>query len=425
MCRGVVNVYSCRHREVGQVYLCHKAYAAQRNAGIWASVVYCFTHIEPRRKCGQTATERRYVGEPCWSCKTGISQPLPRSQNPSSSSSFSSLHNFPQQVPLRSSPQPHPQQQQQPSPSSALHVRPRSHSPPSGGVAPQAYMPEPMMTLGPASSCSFSTPSAATSAKDKGKARAVSPHLTRPQPALLISTNTSSSSSSSRGAPTPQVISIPSVSLHSSSARRAPPPSRPPRSPPLSSTSLNAFEPRRPVRPARPPRPHPSQSPFPLPGSSPPGPRGGSRSSSLASDNNNNNNNNNNNSSSSRSIGVPPLTRPRPTFSSGPPRSLPRFAAATSQSQSRSRSHTSHAASATRRPSPLALQPMTHGHGSASGRPQHTRNLRGSSSMSSPASTRHPARHGIVSRISSALRSPKSTESFACAEARRVERGAQ
>ncbi|CAK7226100.1 hypothetical protein SCUCBS95973_006085 [Sporothrix curviconia] len=307
--------------------------------GCWASLVYCFMGVEPRRKCGQTATERRYIGEMCWSCNTGLSQPLPPS-HPSAA------------LPLSSAPQR------------------RSRSPPSGGVAPRAYMPEPMMTMGPSP---YSSTSAAVN-------RAIPPSLARPQPALVIPTP-----SSSRRAPVPQVISIPSVPSRSSPARRA------------------ATAP-----PSRPPRPHPSQSPFPHL-SSAPARRGRSSSSPFASYSN---------GSSSRN--APPLTRPRPTLSVASAPSLPRFASATSQSQSRSVR-----AAPPRQPMTSASAPACMV-GGGSSRAQPAKKTKSPSLILSKAATRPSTRQGLKSRISSALlRSPKSSESFACAEARRVERGSQ
>lgn len=110
MCQGVVNVYSCRHRDIGQVHLCHKARHPNNHSGCWPSMTYFFTGAHPKRQCDATKAERRYHGEPCWTCRTSLSRP-PTSSNP---------------------PKP-------------------SHS------TPRAYKPEPMMRMSKSTSASTST----------------------------------------------------------------------------------------------------------------------------------------------------------------------------------------------------------------------------------------------------------------------------
>ncbi|KJR84554.1 uncharacterized protein SPSK_09628 [Sporothrix schenckii 1099-18] len=75
MCQGVVYVYSCRHRDVGQFHLCHKARHPTNYSGCWPSMVYLFTGGVPKRQCENTKTVRQYHGEPCWTCRTNLSRP--------------------------------------------------------------------------------------------------------------------------------------------------------------------------------------------------------------------------------------------------------------------------------------------------------------------------------------------------------------
>ncbi|CAK7567847.1 MAG: hypothetical protein SEPTF4163_005817 [Sporothrix epigloea] len=356
MCRGVVVVYGCRHKEVSQVYMCKTAFTSQQNSAGWASILYCFTGTEPRRKCGQTETERQFVDEPCLSC----SRALTRSQSLPNSSQLG--------------------------PSASVHL----HSSLSGGVAPRAYMPmpmpEPMMLVGP-------SPSPFTAPRIQGKVKAAHLEPARPQKALLATVP-----SSSRAVPTPTAAPLPP------SGRRSSPPVRPPRSPLSASTSLYPLVAPRPVRP---PRPHPSMSPLPLPGQVAHG-----RSNSLPH--------------IASNSGASQLPRTRPAVASSSSQSLPRYASSTSQSQLRS-SYTS----TPYRPSPLTQRPATIGIApgrAGDSRPQKADKSLGKGSAAKAKftpSTRVAPRHGIVTRISTALRTPKSTDSFACADAHRIERGGQ
>ncbi|CAK7263167.1 hypothetical protein SEPCBS119000_000344 [Sporothrix epigloea] len=343
MCRGVVTVYGCQHKEVSQVHMCQTAYASQNGSGAWASLVYCFTRVEPRRKCGQTVTERRFVDEPCLLCSRAPSRPqsLPdssRSGNP-------------------------------------LSVRP--HPPLSNAVAPRAYKPEPTLT-----GAQSSSPSTATG--KNGKEKVSAPNPGRSGNALLASVP-----SSSRAVPPPKALTSPS------SARRATPPVRP-RRPAFS-------EPFEVPLPVRPPRPPPSLLPLPLTG---PPRMAHSRSNSLPV------------ASSSR--GTPQQARSRPAVATSSSQSLRRYDSPTTQSRLRS------SAATPQRPSPLPLRPVTTGITSgrtSSSRAQKLEKGKGSSAKSSATPTRKVAHVGLVSRISSALRTAKSTESFACVEAHRIERG--
>ncbi|CAK7268390.1 hypothetical protein SEPCBS57363_003069 [Sporothrix epigloea] len=241
------------------------------------------------------------------------------------------------------------------------------------------------MMVGPSSS-PFTAPAI------QGNVEAAYLEPTRPQKALLVTIP-----SSSRVVPTPKAAPLPP------SARRSCPPVRPPRSPLSASTSLYPFVDPRPVRP---PRPHPSLSPLPLPGQVSHG-----RSNSLPH--------------VASSSGASQLPRPRPAMAFPSSQSLPRYASSTSQSQLRS-SYTS----TPHRPSPLTQRPVTTGTapGRASGsRPQKADKGKGTGSAAKTftPSTRTAPRHGIVSRISTALRTPKSTDSFACADAHRIERNGQ
>ncbi|CAK7202736.1 hypothetical protein SEUCBS139899_005463 [Sporothrix eucalyptigena] len=337
MCRGVVNVYGCRHREVGQIHMCNKAYSSQNISGCWPSLVYCLTGIEPRRQCSKTTTDRRYVGEPCWSCSRGLSQPLERS-NPSSPSSSSSPLSLPSQ----------------------------SRSPP---LAPKAYMPEAMMSMANNQN-PIQTP-------------------TGPPAALVISPPTLVSSSNysvSCG-----IISLPSVQSNRPLRPQRSFPTRGSNRPvlPPSSTLQSSFTRRTRASdplsssPLAPQRPTTSRGRSGLSGSS---------TSPLPI---------------SRGSAAPPLTRPRPTLPSSSS-SPARFASPSSSQSSFSRPR---AASPPQPKVPVVVVNRT---------PPLKTKTKPSLTLS-PSAAKRPQK-GIVSRLQSSLRSPKSTESFACAESRKVER---
>ena len=69
MCQGLVFVYACRHRQVGEVRICLRARQSASNAGCLASLTFMLTGKEPSRQCGDVKTSRRYLMEPCLACR--------------------------------------------------------------------------------------------------------------------------------------------------------------------------------------------------------------------------------------------------------------------------------------------------------------------------------------------------------------------
>ncbi|EPE07962.1 hypothetical protein F503_00745 [Ophiostoma piceae UAMH 11346] len=67
--KGLVFVYACRHRQVGEVRICHSARRSASNAGCLASLTFMLTGKEPSRQCGDIKTSRRYLIEPCLACR--------------------------------------------------------------------------------------------------------------------------------------------------------------------------------------------------------------------------------------------------------------------------------------------------------------------------------------------------------------------